>query len=233
MGNIVPIIQRFFASFRQHSLSSIPAIVQQHAWFAYESYNSSPPTIHAGFGLKTNLPDIKVWVNPSSKQIIFAIRGTDENIMKLSPGADYSDLATDLRLILNSEQQTERFMRADRIVSSYVRSQAYRGYKMIVVGHSLGGSIAYRLADRYMTLSGNVFNPGINRDAIRNTSSVARRIQTHIIDGDPVSGILGRALANTIVYTPFYDTAQRERFKSLPIQQQLFKLHSMEMFPRI
>jgi hypothetical protein len=233
MGNTIQVIQRFFSSFRQHSLTSIPAVVRRDAWFAFEAYSSNPPTIHDGFALKTNLPDLKVWINPASRQVLFAIRGTDENILKMRPDADYSDLATDLRLILNSEQQTTRYIRAETVVSSYLRNQAYRGYKFIVVGHSLGGSICYRLADKYHSLTGNVFNPGVNRDAIRNTASVSRRIQTHIISGDPVSGILGRALGNTIVYTPFYDPAEQERFKSLPIQQQLFKLHSMEAFPRL
>jgi hypothetical protein len=234
MGNVVPAIKRFFSSYAQRSLTSIPTNVQIMAWFAYEAYNPNPPTNHDGFNLKTNQPDIKVWVNPMRKIVLFAIRGTDENIVKLSRGADYSDLITDLKLIANSEQQTARYTRANNLVRSFITSSLYRGYKFLATGHSLGGAIVYRLADVYPTsLSGHVFNPGVNRDAIRNTGSVSRRIQTHIIAGDPVSGLLGRALANTIVYTPFYDEVERERFNRLPIQQQLMKLHSMDLFPRL
>ena len=230
MGNILNVIGRFFRSFSQRSLTSIPGLTRIYAWFAFEAYNPSPPSSHAGYTLIQNLPDIKVWRNDFAKKILFAVRGTDDRIFLRKADADYSDLKTDMKLIMNSEQETDRYLRADQLVRTYLRE--YPGYRFCVVGHSLGGSIAYRLADKYRNLTGGVFNPGVNLDAIRNTQSVASRIKTHIIDGDPVSGILGRTLANTIVYTPFYEPAQREAFQRLPIKEQLYKLHSLEIFPR-
>jgi len=230
MGNTLNIIGRFFKSFAQRSLTSIPGLTRIYAWFSFEAYNPSPPPLHAGFTLEQNLADIKIWKNDSSKKIIFAIRGTDDRIFLRKADADYTDLKTDIKLIMNSEQETERFLRAERAIVVYLRD--YPGYKFIITGHSLGGSLAYRLADKYKSLTGEVFNPGVNTDAIRNTQSVSSRIRTHIIDGDPVSGILGRLLSNTIIYTPFYDIKQREQFQKLPIKEQLYKLHSMEMFPR-
>ena len=117
MGNILNVIGRFFKSFAQRSLSTIPGLTRINAWFAFEAYNLNPPTLHAGYTLKTNFPDIKVWVNTDMKKIIFAVRGTDDRIFLRKADADYSDLITDIKLIINSEQETERYKRADRIVA--------------------------------------------------------------------------------------------------------------------
>lgn len=226
MGTTASRIGSFFNSFDQRGLNTLPRNSRILAWFSDKAYSKQPPPTHQGYLLIENLPTIKVWRNDETKTIVIAVRGTDFD----AEANDYDDLKTDLQLVMNGEEQTQRFKTAELITRKTI--SRFPGYKIVITGHSLGGGIAYRLADKYKKLTGEVFNPAVNTRTLRDVNNTTRRIKTHIIDGDPVSGILGRPLPNTQVYTPAYGE-EAIKLKKKPIHERMIYLHNVSTFPQI
>lgn len=220
MGNLASSTRRFFSSFDQRGLNTIPNNTRELAWFAQSTYQSRPPTEHRGYELDFNLRTVKVWVNDDTKQIVFAVRGTQGE----------TDIKTDIKLAISKETETQRYKVARNALLQVLKE--YPDYKIVLTGHSLGGGIVYRLADEFQGLTGEVFNPAVNLTTIHNKQHTSRRVKTHIIDGDPVAGIAGRPLDNTQVYTPAYGT-EREQIMKMPTEQRLRHLHAIKRFPMI
>jgi pimeloyl-ACP methyl ester carboxylesterase len=226
MGGVLSGAGRFLASYDQKGLGTLNDRTRELAWFAKQSYSRNPPTTHPTqlgmFTLVNNNPTVKVYKNDSIKLIVISIRGTQIS-------DDYSDIEADIRIALGSEEQSSRFMDADRIVNDVIRQ--FPGYKIILTGHSLGGGLVYRLADKYKSLTGEVFNPAVNVKTLMDEAGTSRRIRSHIIHGDPVSGVIGRPLRNAQVYSPGYDE-ERGRIERMPILDRLKYLHALDRFPR-
>lgn len=115
-------------------------------------------------GLSTD--NAKVFVKPGSKQAVVAFAGTRPWRPK--------DLWTDAQLAAGRLQYTNRF-KQDKQLLERVRAEL-PGYNITTTGHSLGGSIAERLADDRSR--GVAFNPGrsIARPEARATSKVLGRL---------------------------------------------------------
>lgn len=222
MGGILSSVGRFFASYDQKGLATIRNETRELAWFAKQTYSRDPPKEHLGFVLRINNRTVKVYVNDELKIVVFAVRGTQIT-------DNYDDIETDLKLAIGSEEQTERFKVADGILRFVLRR--YPDYKILLTGHSLGGGIVYRLADRHKTLTGEVFNPAVNLTTLRDQGGTSSRVRAHIIHGDPVAGIVGRPLRNAQVYSPAYG-ADREKILRMPLTKRLQYLHALDRFPR-
>lgn len=215
-------IGRFFSSYDQKGLATIQPKTRLLAWFAKQTYNRNPPKEYKSFTRIVNNPTVKAYKSDRDKTIIIAVRGTQVT-------DNYDDIDADIQVALGSEEQTKRFAMADNIVATMLRR--FPDYKIMLTGHSLGGGIVYRLADKYKQLTGEVFNPAVNIKTIRDTAGTSSRVRTHIIHGDPVSGIVGRPLANTQVYSPAYGE-ERKKIEAMHPILRLQYLHALDRFPR-
>ena len=222
MGNIASGIGRFFSSYDQKGLATLPQKSRKLAWFSKVAYNRNPPMEHAGFKRILNNPSVKGYVNDTTKELVIAIRGTEKT--------DLRDIQTNIKVAIDSELQTDRFKTADFWVRKLM--DKYGGYKLILTGHSLGGGIVYRLADKYKNATGEVFNPAVNLTTLRDADGTSSRIKAHIIHGDPVAGVMGRPLKNTQVYSPAYGK-EREQIRAMPIEKRLLYLHELNRFPNV
>jgi len=220
MGNVFSGVGRFFKSYDQKGLNTINIRTRELAWFASSAYNRSPEPEHRGFILQMNAPTVKVWVSEERREVVVAIRGTQ------TP----EDVKTDIKLAIERENETTRYNIARNIVLAVLRR--YKGYKVVLTGHSLGGGLVYRIADEFPHLTGEVFNPAVNMKTIRNETNTSTRIRTHVIDGEPVAGILGRPLRNTQVYSPAYGE-EREKIMAKPFQERMLYLHALKRFPQV
>lgn len=85
---------------------------------------------------------------PKEEEAILAIRGT----------ASLSDVLPDVALIQGILTSTSRYKKEqDKLVRMMHK---YKGFKFVVTGHSLGGSIALELAKKYKNVEAYIFNTG-------------------------------------------------------------------------
>jgi pimeloyl-ACP methyl ester carboxylesterase len=85
--------------------------------------------------------EVKVFLNDDERQFVIVIRGTD----KYNP----KDLYTDAKIALQ-RTDTARFTSAketlDRVISIISRTSIFDGFKIDIIGHSLGGKVAYEIS---------------------------------------------------------------------------------------
>lgn len=76
--------------------------------------------------------------------IVIAIRGTEGNLLKKE---FYKDAGNDITLLKKRPSQTKNALETVDIVKSIIREDPkYAGCKIVVIGHSLGGSLAQIVA---------------------------------------------------------------------------------------
>lgn len=157
----------------------------------------------AGYEVDHSLSDqeSQVYVNPKTKHVIHAVRGT----------ANKGDVVTDGHLLVGNLQNTKRYKKESAKMKKIHAKYKKGGHQVSVTGHSLGGGIADRLTkDHSNTVDHAVtYNAGEDPKSVGETvmcsnprnrnkkvckamakkTSVRRR-------GDPISGIQG--LANLV-----------------------------------
>jgi hypothetical protein len=80
----------------------------------------------------------QVWYNPNEKKILFGIKGTN--------ALSFDDLKTDFLMGIGKLEKTDRYKDSKKILQQ--AKNKYQDYNVNVLGHSLGGSIAERIADK-------------------------------------------------------------------------------------
>jgi putative lipase involved disintegration of autophagic bodies len=133
-----------------------------------------------------------VYVDEKEEKVILAIAGTE---LKKTKGRAVEDLINDGLLFIGFEKYGTRYRKAMKKLSDIVSH--YKGYKVILVGHSLSGSIVTDLGKRYK-FEYHVYNPG-NYASLKATAKVKEHVlydqkkepdplqNIYLVSGDPIS----------------------------------------------
>ena len=140
-----------------------------------------------GFELeeKFNEFEYALYVNHEKKTWIIGYRGTEVTAIK--------DYISDLNILLGTQAWNERFSHSVHVYEE--AKKIYPEYHSIVTGHSLGGTIAYFIAKKFLPDRCVGFNPGSSANPtfaalIADTQAQAdrtRRVFTYHIAWDPIS----------------------------------------------
>lgn len=140
-----------------------------------------------GFELdeKFNEFEYALYVNHAKKTWIIGYRGTEVTAVK--------DYISDLNILLGTQSWNERFNASVHVYEE--AKKMYPDYHSVVTGHSLGGTIAYFIAKKFLPDRCVGFNPGSSANPtfaqlIADTQMQAdrtRRVFTYRISGDPIS----------------------------------------------
>ena len=133
-----------------------------------------------------------VYNNKNTGEVIFSVRGTD---ISNQQGGKAADLATDGVLMLGLEKITPRYKRSKKGLEK--TQDKYKGKKIIISGHSLGGKIGSELA-KEKKLEAHVFNQGSTvahgrRGVIerlaggKKAKEQKKRINHYVVVGDAIS----------------------------------------------
>jgi len=118
--------------------------------FALAAYKHDPEVAGYAFVPALSTYDSKVWVKPGSKVAVVAFKGTEPSHLR--------DLYTDLRLSQGTLGDTAR------AESSYATLRNVHnelpGYRIMVTGHSLGGSLAREVSNEPYVTKAVGFNTG-------------------------------------------------------------------------
>ena len=115
-----------------------------------ERKTETSSTIPAGFEIDSGSDSKRsVFVNHKTKEVVIAHRGTVPT--------DTKDIVADLAIMANVSGSTSRFQKA--IAKDKKVKDKYKplGYSIVVVGHSLGGKLAYESA-KANGLKAHVYN---------------------------------------------------------------------------
>lgn len=140
-----------------------------------------------GFELdeKFNEFEYALYVNHKKKKWIIGYRGTEVTAVK--------DYISDLHIVLGTQSWNQRFSASEHVYKQ--AKKLFPDYHSIVTGHSLGGTIAYFIAKKFLPDRCVAFNPGSSANPtfaqlIADTQVQAdwtRRVFTYRIAGDPIS----------------------------------------------
>lgn len=156
----------------------------EYGEFAHAAYENNIDV--NGYKLDVDMSDKYSKVYYNKNEVVLTIRGT----------ASLSDLLPDMALIQGILTSTSRYKNeANKLVKIMYK---YKGSKFIVVGHSLGGSIATELAKKYKNVTAYVFNTGSSHwtlayslaDKLKckiNGKYCHKNIHSFRVLGDPVS----------------------------------------------
>lgn len=134
---------------------------------------------------KFNEFEYALYVNHEKKTWIIGYRGTEVTAVK--------DYISDLNILLGTQSWNDRFNHSVQVYED--AKKTYPDYHSIVTGHSLGGTIAYFIAKKFIPDRCVGFNPGSSANPtfaalIADTQAQAdwtRRVFTYHISGDPIS----------------------------------------------
>lgn len=162
-----------------------------YAKFARSGYGEGFDDMPAGYVLDTALSNRnrKLWVNPETKHAVVAHKGT--TITGLNK-ATLADIATDAALAAGYGKLTSRFKNAERHAKQVMK--AYDGYSFTSVGHSLGGSLATHVSEKFenwnsVTFAAHAPPRKIADDFMRNltgTKPSNKRNISYSVMADPV-----------------------------------------------
>lgn len=113
-----------------------------------------------------------VFINESQKEICIAHRGTKPT--------DVRDLKADLDIGLGTDLTTKRFQKAISKDAKVKEKYKPLGYKIVVVGHSLGGKLAYESgkANKLKTYTYNAAATPTVVDAVVGTDKIKKVLGT-------------------------------------------------------
>ena len=146
--------------------------MQKYAAFAKASYSmyrdgakdrkerkaETASMIPAGFEIDSGSDSKRsVFINHKTKEVVIAHRGTKPT--------DVKDLAADAAIMANVSSSTSRFQKAIAKDKNVKDKYKPLGYSIVVVGHSLGGKLAYESA-KANGLKAHVYNAAHGGSAI-------------------------------------------------------------------
>ena len=142
-----------------------------------------------GFELeeKFNEFEYALYVNHEKKTWIIGYRGTEVTAVK--------DYISDVNILLGTQAWNDRFNGSVKVYED--AKKMYPDYHSVVTGHSLGGTIAYFIAKKFIPDRCVGFNPGSSANPtfaqlIADTQAEApwtRHVFTYHISGDPISSL--------------------------------------------
>jgi len=115
-----------------------------------EAYNHNPNGGPYAFVPALSTYETKVFVRPGTRVAIVAFKGTDPTSVK--------DLYTDLRLARGHLGDTARTARSQATLADI--KKALPGYRIVLTGHSLGGSLAREVSNTEGVTRAVGFNTG-------------------------------------------------------------------------
>ena len=160
-------------------LSNLTTKDRQMAKLATESYNDYPNEIVNGYELILNSKKIKVWEKDKTLYLVYQGSKTEK------------DWENNVRLTFDDLESTDEFKIFNTVYQNL--KTTFPNKKIIFVGHSLGGAMILHMKLLYPSITGFVFNPGVNLKLIRNGSKL-NGINIYSLEKDIVSDPLGRFL---------------------------------------
>ena len=142
--------------------------------FAQAAYD--PHDDFQGYNLskKYSSPDRSVWIAHDNSHAILSFKGTDPKNMR--------DVGTDILLGAEMKSLSTRFQHAEDITNILVKK--YGKHKVFVTGHSLGGSQAMHVSNKF-GVHAEAYNPFVQwSDA--ETKASYRHAVVHWNVGDPI-----------------------------------------------
>ncbi len=152
-----------------------------------------------------------IWKNDVSKEIHVAFKGTQHD--QVSPLNFALELYLDFQILIGYHQDTRTFNCCLKLCEAIV--EKYKGYKITVSGHSLGGGISLHVSER-LNLEGYHYNPAvaINGCHVHDASIVGETEvrEQHIYRTllDPVSSVVHMCQTNDRM-TPLQNTILKKR----------------------
>jgi hypothetical protein len=219
--------QKIVTHNQQKVVANNPHAVHEH--LASAAYYKSHPSIH-GYHIDKSLSDeeTKVYVNKKGK-VIVSFRGTT------TP----EDIITDAEII--GGQRGKRFDKSAEQVRQVIKK--YGQENIEVTGHSLGGTIARYISDKF-GLKGKAFNPGASPTELTATKESGRNIKTIINAGDPISNSLSFAQNVEIrnssqtsphsIEDPFKPSGElKQQFKPITKSQSFNQIEAIDQFKTV
>lgn len=157
-----------------------------YALLAQKAYKENSQRGVLGYDIlqQYSSPDRVVYQHQATKHVVIAFRGTDPKSWSGGFHAKgFRDLTTDVMLGLGSEGLSHRFYNAEKVTKAVV--QKYGADNVSVTGHSLGGSQAMHVSNKY-GLHAHVYNPHVTWSQAL-TATNYPNVSLHVNASDPVS----------------------------------------------
>ncbi len=127
-----------------------------------------------------------VLLNPQDGKIYVSIRGTDT----------WGDVGTDSLLAIGKQDLTARYARENALIQTLI--EKYGAQNIVLTGHSLGGSIADDLHQKY-DIASYEFNPGLSNNGLLNSKKISNH-QIYYASDDPIATLSRLSNAETHSY---------------------------------
>ena len=121
-----------------------PDKIKLYQRFSKEAYSKTPQNM-GDYRLDTTLSndEEKVYVNPITKQVTIAYRGTDWSDKRTR----FKDLKSDLAILMGKEAHNDRFREANAHFQKVYQKYG-KEYQLDTTGHSLGGQLSKYVNDK-------------------------------------------------------------------------------------
>lgn len=201
-NNLIKLCNNYVSYHKIKNFKNSPFTIYAYAsYMAYQEQTQENPVINRFFEKhmitkkyeNTNVFKIlvthKVNHNGNIERIyIIAFKGTDP--LKLA------DLKSDINIALKNKENDKRFQYCLSFVNMFKRIPKYSNSKIILTGHSLGGSIAIYVSSK-LNLPCVVFNPGTSIEMNMNYNH--KMLVIHKCNEDPICSFSGFS-GTTFVY---------------------------------